>query len=175
MSRGLIQIYTGKGKGKTTAACGLALRAIAHQLKVGYIHFHKNPVKWDYGELKILKNLGVDIYGFAQKHPHFYKNASREEVRQQCLEGLRFIKTIYQKDKYDILILDEIIISLRDGFIKEEELLEIFKSKPEKLELILTGRGVSRRISQKADLVSKIINVKHPYSTGCLKRKGIEY
>ncbi|MBI5554852.1 MAG: cob(I)yrinic acid a,c-diamide adenosyltransferase [Elusimicrobia bacterium] len=175
MKRGLIQIYTGQGKGKTTAACGLAVRAIAHQLKVGYIHFHKNPVKWDYGELKILKKLGVDIYGFAHQHYRFYKNLSPEKIRQKCLEGLEFIKIIYQKNNYDILILDEIIISLRDGLIKEEELLEIFKSKPKKLELVLTGRGASRRIIQKADLVSKILNVKHPYNLGWPIRKGIEY
>ena len=173
--KGLIQVYTGDGKGKTTAAVGLACRARGHNLKVRYAYFHKDPQKWEYGEQEVLKKLGVDVFGFAKKHPHFYKGVSKEEIRKECLKGLEFVRKIYQEDKYDILILDEILISLRDGFLKEEELLKILKTKPGNLELILTGRGATQKIIEQADLVSQIKKVKHPYDLGVQGREGIEY
>ena len=175
MKRGLIQIYTGEGKGKTTAAVGLAVRARSHKLKVGYLYFHKDPKRWGYGEQRLLKTLGVDVSGFAEKHPHFYKNIKPEEVRQECLRGLDFIKKIYKKNKYDLLILDEINISLRDRFLKEKDVVEILKIKPKKLELVLTGRGATKKMIKLADLVSEVKKVKHPYDSGVSARKGIEY
>ncbi len=174
-AKGLIQVYTGDGKGKTTAAVGLACRARGQGLKVCYIYFHKDPEKWGYGELKILKKLGVTVKGFAEKHPHFYKKVTPKDVRKECLEGLKFVKKVYEKMEYDILILDEIIISLRDGFLKEKEILDVLNSKPEKLELILTGRDATKKIIKKADLVSEIKKIKHPYDSGMKGRKGIEY
>ncbi len=173
--KGLIQIYTGEGKGKTTAAVGLACRACGHNLRVCYISFHKQPKRCKYGEHRVLEKLGAKIYGFAQKHPHFHKGVDKENIRRQCLKGLEFIKAIYQKNEYDILILDEILIALRDGFLKEEEVLEILDSKPWCLELILTGRGASEKVIEKADLVSEIKKIKHPYNSGIQGRRGIEY
>ena len=173
LNRGFIQIYTGNGKGKTTAAVGLAIRASAHRLKVCYVYFHKNPER--YGEQRILKQLGIETFAFAKKHPHFYKNVTKNKIRQECLEALGFIDKVYQQNKYDILILDEILISIRDGFLKEKELLEILGSKPKDLELILTGRGATKKITKKADLVSQIKNIKHPYDLGIKGRRGIEY
>ncbi|MBU0700861.1 cob(I)yrinic acid a,c-diamide adenosyltransferase [bacterium] len=173
--KGLIQVYTGDGKGKTTAAVGLAIRARGHGLRVGYIHFHKEPERWGYSEHRILAELGVDIFGFAKKHPHFHKEVSPEEVRKECLYGLGFIRKLYNENKYDLLILDEINISMRDGFLKEEEVLEILEAKPEALELVLTGRGTPQKIIENADLVSEIKAIKHPYNMGIHGRKGIEY
>lgn len=173
--KGLIEIYTGDGKGKTTAAVGLAIRAIGHNLKVCYIYFHKDPEKWKYGEIKVLKKLGIDIFGFAKKHPHFYKNVSKMSMRKECLKGLEFIKKIYNENKYDILILDEINISIRDGFLDEKEVVEILNTKPTNLEIVLTGRGAPNKIIEKADLVSEIKEIKHPYKVGIKRRKGIEY
>lgn len=174
-AKGLIQIYTGDGKGKTTAAVGLACRARGQGLKVCYIYFHKDPEKWGCGELKVLEKLGVTVKGFAKKHPHFNKKVTPKDVRKEYLEGLKFIKKVYKENKYDILILDEINISLRDGFLKEEEALDILNFKPEKLELILTGRGATKKIIKKADLASEIKKIKHPYDSGMKGRKGIEY
>ncbi len=175
MKRGLIQIYTGDGKGKTTAAVGLAVRARGHNLRVCYIYFHKDPEKKAYGEFKLLEKFGVDVFGFARKHPHFSKDLAAEDVRRECLNGLEFIKKLYQEEKYDIVILDEIVISLRDGFLEEEEILEILEMKPEELELVLTGRGATEKIVEKADLVSEIKKIKHPYDSGMQGREGIEY
>lgn len=173
--KGLIQVYTGEGKGKTTAALGLACRARGRGLKVCYVCFHKEPKKWGYGEQRILKKLGIKVKGLAKKHPRFFSGISTREIRKDCLKGLECIKGIIQKNKYDMLILDEILISLRDGFLKEEEILGILASKPKDLELVLTGRGASQKIIEKADLVSEIKKIKHPYDTGIKGRKGIEF
>jgi len=175
MEKGLIQVYTGDGKGKTTAAIGLAVRAKGQGLNVGYIYFHKEPETWNYGEIGVLEKLGVGIFGFAKKHPHFYKDVTSEEMRKECLAGIEFIKKLYSENNYDILILDEINISVRDGFLKEEEVLAIMEKKPEGLELVLTGRGATEKIIEKADLVSRIEEIKHPYNSGIERRRGIEY
>jgi cob(I)alamin adenosyltransferase len=96
-------------------------------------------------------------------------------MRLKCLKGINFIKKLYTQNKYDLLILDEINIGLRDKFLKEKEVLEILKTKPNKLELVLTGRGATKAIIKKADLVSEIKKIKHPYDSGIQARKGIEY
>ena len=174
MEKGLIEVYIGDGKGKTTAVIGLICRAIGHNLNVCYIYFHKNPEKWGYGEFKVLKKIGVNTFGFAKEHPHFNK-VEKEKLREECLKGIEFIKKIYKEKKYDIVICDEILISLRDGFLKEEEILEIMEEKPENIELILTGRYATEKIIKKADLVSEIKKIKHPYDKGIKSRKGIEF
>ena len=173
--KGLVHIYTGNGKGKTTAALGLALRARGHNLKVAYVYFHKDSKRWDCGEHKILKKIGVDVFGFAGKHPRFDKKLDLDKVRKECLEGLKFIESIYKKNKYDMLILDEINISLRDGFLRKEELLNIMKRKPRNMELILTGRSAIKEVIKNADLVIRIEKIKHPYDSGIRRRIGIEY
>jgi cob(I)alamin adenosyltransferase len=173
--KGLIQVYTGNGKGKSTAAIGQAARAAGHGLKVGFISFFKDPDAFGYGEYKSLEKLGVKTFLFARKHPHFYKELSPDDVCQQCCQGLEFIKGLFQDQSWDMLVLDEINIAMRDGFLKEDDVLSLLQMKPEKLELVLTGRGVGQRIIEKADLVSEIREVKHPYSRGIKSRKGIEY
>jgi cob(I)alamin adenosyltransferase len=174
MEKGLIEVYTGDGKGKTTAVIGLACRATGHNLKVCYIYFHKNPERWGYGEFKILEKIGVDIFGFAKEHPHFDK-VEKEKLREECLKGIEFIKKIYKEKKYDVIICDEILISLRDGFLNEEEIIKIMEEKPENIELVLTGRYITKKIIEKADLVSEIKKIKHPYDKGIKSRKGIEF
>jgi cob(I)alamin adenosyltransferase len=174
MEKGLIEVYTGDGKGKTTAVIGLACRAIGHNLKVCYIYFHKNPERWGYGEFKILEKIGIDVFGFAKEHPYFDK-VEKEKLREECLKGIEFIKKIYKEKKYDVIICDEILISLRDSFLKEEEIIKIMEEKPENVELVLTGRIATEKIIEKADLVSEIKKIKHPYDKGIKSREGIEY
>lgn len=175
MKQGLIQIYTGEGKGKTTAAVGLALRARGHNLKVGYIFFFKDPKKFGYAEIRLLKKMGVKVFGFSHRHPHFYKNLDPNNVRRECLKGMDFIKKICRDGSYDVLILDEILISLRDGFLKEKEIFEIMNLKPHGMELIMTGRSATNKIIKEADLVSIINKKKHYFDAGVKKRKGIEF
>jgi len=173
--KGLIQIYTGTGKGKSTAAIGQAVRAAGHGFKVGFVSFFKDPEAFGYGEYRSLERLGIKTFLFARKHPHFYKELNPDDVCKECSKGLEFIKELFRDPSWDMLVLDEINIALRDGFLKEEDVLSLLDAKPDKLELVLTGRGVTEKIIQKADLVSEVKEVKHPYSRGIKSRKGIEY
>jgi len=173
--KGLIQVYTGPGKGKTTAAIGQAVRAAGHGFKIGLVSFFKDPEAFGYGENRSLEKLGIKTFLFAKKHPHFYKEVDSDDVCQECSRGLEFIKELYQDSSWDMLVLDEINIAVRDGFLKEEEVLALLETKPEKLELILTGRGVTAKTIEKADLVSEVKEVKHPFSRGITSREGIEY
>ncbi len=173
--KGLIQIYTGTGKGKSTAAIGQAVRAAGHGFKVGFLSFFKDPEAFGYGEYKSLEKLGIKTFLFARKHPHFYKELNPDDVCRECSEGLEFVKELIRDPSWDMLVLDEINIALRDGFLKEEDVLSLLNAKPDKLELVLTGRGVTKKIIEKADLVSEVREVKHPYSRGMKSRKGIEY
>jgi len=173
MIKGLIQIYSGEGKGKTTAAIGQAIRAVGHDLKVGVVFFHKRIN--NKGEYKILKQLGVDIFEAAPVHPCFDKGASTDEIRRLCLNGLQMVDKLFKDNKYDVLVIDELNICLKDGFLKESEIIDLLKTKPQELELILTGRGVSRNLIKQVDLVSIIQPKKHPYNKGIKARKGVEY
>lgn len=173
--KGLIQVYTGAGKGKSTAAIGQAARAAGHGFKVGFVSFFKDPDAFGYGEYRSLEKLGVKTFLFARKHPHFYKELNTDDVCQECARGVEFIKGLFQDPSWDMLVLDEINIAVRDGFLKEEDVLSLMEAKPEKLELVLTGRGVTDKIIEKADLVSEVKEVKHPYSQGVKSRKGVEY
>jgi len=175
---GLVQIYTGEGKGKTTAAVGLATRAVAHGLKVCYVSFHKDFKRYAYGETKSLEKLGIKVCSFAKYHPHCSrakKETKTKNLPRQCLEGLNHIRGLFKKEKLDMIILDEIIICVRDGFLKEKDVLELIEEKPKNLELVLTGRGATKNLIKRADLVSYIKAVKHPFEKGVSRRKGIEY
>jgi cob(I)alamin adenosyltransferase len=173
--KGLIQVYTGDGKGKSTAAIGQAVRAAGHNFKVGFISFFKDPALFGYGEYESLQKLGIKTFHFAKKHPHFYKEISLGEVREECLKGTKVIKELFKDKSWDMLVLDEINIAVHDGFLKEEEVLSLLEAKPENLELILTGRGAAEKIVERADLVSEVKKVKHPYDQGIQTREGIEY
>ena len=172
---GLIQIYTGTGKGKTTAALGLALRARSHGLKVGYISFHKNPERWGYQEQDVLEKIGVDVKRFAKQHPLCDDSVTHDDLRAACLEGLAHVRTVFADNLYDVLILDEINISVRDGYVTEDEVVALVDAKPESVELVLTGRGATEAMIERADLVSDICAVKHPYDKGIEARKGIDF
>jgi cob(I)alamin adenosyltransferase len=175
MKKGLIQVYTGPGKGKSTAAIGQAVRAAGHGLKVGFLSFFKDPEAFGYGEYKSLEKLGIRTFLFAKRHPHFYRELDPNDVSRECSRGLGFIKELFRDPSWDMVILDEINIAVRDGFLREEDVLSLMGAKPEKLELVLTGRGVTEKIVEKADLVSEVKEVKHPYSQGVRSREGIEY
>jgi len=175
MKNGLIYVFTGGGKGKTTAAVGLAVRANAHKIKVSWVSFHKS---YACGELRNLKKLGVKVRCFARYHPRCKKEKRKNkqvDLRKECLKGMRYIKKIFKNNDCRLLVLDEINICLRDGYLKENEVLELISLKPADLELVLTGRGATKKLLQQADLISDIREVKHPFRKGIKARKGIEY
>jgi len=173
--KGLMQVYTGDGKGKSTAAIGQAVRAAGHGFKVGVVCFFKDPERFGDGEFELLERLGIRVFFFARKHPHFHKGLSHDEIKEECLKGVEFIQGLFADGTWDMLVLDELNVGLRDRFLSESEVVELLQGKPEELELVLTGRGVPERIREMADLVSEVKKVKHPYDRGVPAREGIEY
>lgn len=174
-TKGLIHVYTGDGKGKTTSAIGLAARALGGGMKVCYVSFHKRPELYGYTEMDSLKKLGATVLNFAKGHPHLDQKIDSEELSNEVKSGLNHISNLISKEKYDLLILDEIIISVRDKYLNEEELISFIKEKPEGLELVITGRSATDNMIEMADYVSFIKKIKHPYDNGVTSRKGIEY
>ena len=168
---GLIQIYTGKGKGKTTAALGLAVRAVGHNFKVAIIHFMKI---WDYGEVKSLRKLGIDLFRYGTTELIDPKNPSPIDY-EEANKALLKAEKVIEKSDYDILILDEINVAIDFNLIPLKRVIDLIDKKPNKLELVLTGRNCPQELIERADLVSFINEIKHPYQKGIEARKGIEF
>jgi len=170
----MIQVYTGNGKGKTTAAMGSALRALGHGMNVCIIQFFK--VKNYYGEQRIFKKFkNLKFYSFAKKHPHFYKNIKTNDIKNECRKAILRISGIIKEKKCDLLILDELNIAIRDKYIDIEKIVRLLKNKPKKMEVIITGRAAHKKIFKLADLITNMQPVKHPYYNGIKSRKGIDY
>jgi len=169
---GLIHIYTGNGKGKTTASLGLALRALGRGYKVYIIQFMKNG---NFGELisgKHLKNLTISQYG---SRSFINKNYLEKKDIENTKKGLIKAKEIMRKNKHKLLILDEINCALAWKLIKLKDILSIIRNKPKQLELVLTGRYAHPKIKKLADYLTEMKEIKHPYKKGIIARKGIEY
>lgn len=176
LERGLVQVYTGNGKGKTTASIGLGIRAYGNGLKVIMIQFLKSGVT---GELNVLNNLGENfkVYRF-EKEKDFTWNLTeeqKEELKLEIQEGFSFAKKVVKENLCDMLILDEVMASVNGGYIKEEEVVELIESKNDNMELVLTGRNVPNAIAEKSDLITEMKDVKHYFNKGIPARKGIEF
>jgi cob(I)alamin adenosyltransferase len=172
-THGLVQIYTGNGKGKTTAALGLAIRALGHGAKVHMVFFMKG--EFPYGEREILSNLpGLSFQVFGHEHL-IDPNNVKEDEREQAREALKAARSALQSGKYDLLILDEVNVASAWKLIDVKDVLALISDKPPSVEVILTGRYADQRIIDKADLVTNMDEIKHPYRKGLEARKGIEY
>lgn len=175
---GLIHIYTGNGKGKTTAAIGLAARALGSGLSVYYCSFHKDPEKYGYTEMESLRKLGAHVNNFAKHHPHMEEDVSEAtiaKITEEVSEAIKTINTLINTVQFDLLILDEILISVRDNYLEENTLIEFVKNKPKATELVMTGRGATRRAMTHAHYITNMEVIKHPYYDDMPSRKGIEY
>lgn len=168
---GYIQIYTGDGKGKTTAALGLALRASGHGLKTYIGQFMKGQ---HYGELTALQAfplIEIEQYGDVGC---FRKHEVTPQHIAMAHEGLKRAARAILSDQYDVVILDEINVAIWFELITTEEVLELIKRRPDHLELILTGRRAPQALLDQADLVTEMREIKHYYTQGVEARKGIE-
>ena len=172
-SRGLVQVYTGSGKGKTTAALGLVMRSLGHGARVSIVFFMKGD--YPYGELSTLSKLpNVDFQLFG--HEHFVDPRDvKEEERDQARQALQSARAALGSGKYDIVILDEINVASAWKLIDVGDVVKLIDSKPSNVELVLTGRYADERIMERADLVTRMEEVKHPYQQKIAARKGIEY
>jgi len=175
LTKGLIQVYTGEGKGKTTAAFGLALRAAGSGLKVGIFQFLKAK-DLPGGELALAKKFKkVKIFKNNQTHPMFDEDTSLEALKTNAKILFAAAEKAGKSGKYDMVILDEINNCVFGGLISEAQVLRLLKNKAETTELVLTGRNLSQKILKAADLVTEMKMIKHPYEKGVAARKGIEY
>jgi cob(I)alamin adenosyltransferase len=168
---GYVHVYTGDGKGKTTAALGLAMRAAGAGLRVFIAQFAKGTYS---SELRSFARLSDQItfrqYGSASL---VRKRPGRGDVAMAC-DALRDVRTAVQSGEYSLVILDEANIATMFGMISVEALLEIIDTRPDSVELVLTGRGADRRIVERADLVTEMREIRHYYHRGIMARTGIE-
>lgn len=174
---GQVIINTGAGKGKTTAALGLALRAAGHGFKVLILQFIKDA--WKTGESKIIKRLEPEIK-MEQLGRGFIKFVEgkmqiTEKDRENAKVSLQYAKERINSGEYDMIILDEINNIISYGLIGKEEVIDIVKNRPSELDLVLTGRGAPEELIEAADTVSEIKEIKHAYSKGIKAKKGIEF
>ena len=173
LPKGMVQIYTGDGKGKTTAALGLALRASGHGMKVYMIQFMKGDI--NYGELlaaKDLPNLNIVQFG---KPTFVNKDDPAKEDIELAQLGLDHAKVIIEEGEYDIVILDELNVAIDFKLVSVEDVIKLLESKPKHLEIIITGRNAKKEIIDRADLVTNMRKIKHYYDQGVSARKGFEH
>ncbi|MDR3111805.1 MAG: cob(I)yrinic acid a,c-diamide adenosyltransferase [Elusimicrobiota bacterium] len=171
----MLIINTGNAKGKTTAAIGQIIRSLGHKNRVCLIQLFKGENF--YGEQKILAKLeNFDFFSYAKEHPFCIKGITVEEVSKQCREAVEKVKELANSDKkYDLIVLDEFNIALRDKFIDENEFTEIIKNLAQKFDIVITGRNVPDNLIEIADLVTEMKEIKHPYRNGVKARAGIEF
>nr|AIF16226.1 cob(I)alamin adenosyltransferase (cobO, btuR) [uncultured marine thaumarchaeote KM3_73_B11] len=174
--KGLVIVYTGNGKGKTTAALGMALRAIGYDHKVCMLQFIKGS--WHYGEMDSSKKLepnfeliavGKGFVGILDD------NSTREEHEKYAAEALRICREKIFSEKYNVVILDEVNYAINLGLIDVKEIIKIIKEKPSSLDLVLTGRDAKEEIIELADLVTEMKEIKHPFKSGIKAKKGIDF
>lgn len=172
--KGYIQVYTGNGKGKTTAAIGLALRAAGHNMKTYIAQFMK---KGEYGELIAIKKYlskVIVVEQFGLPDFHYSEEKVTAEERQASQKGIEAAKKAMFSGNYDIVILDEVNILLYFKIVKINPILEIIEQKPDPIELILTGRMAPKEILDRADLITDMKEIKHYFQKNVQARAGIE-
>ncbi len=174
--KGFVIVYTGGGKGKTSAALGLVLRAVGYNHKVCMVQFVKGS--WHYGELDSAKRLAPEFElvtagkGFVgildDKSP-------REEHIKAANDTLAISKEKIMSNKYDVVILDEINYALQLDLLKLDDVIDVIKSKPSELDLVLTGNHAAKEVIELADLVTEMKEIKHPFKSGIKAKKGIDF
>lgn len=176
MEKGLVQVYYGPGKGKTTAAIGLGIRALGNNYKVIMVQFLKNTST---SECKMLQNLEPQfkVFNFEKERGFTWELTDEEklEITSETKNALKFASKVMDTGECDVLILDEILNTLGLGLIDEALLCEFIDNKPEEVELVLTGRTLTEEIAKRADYISHIDAIKHPMEKGIPARVGIEY
>ena len=173
--KGLLIVYTGPGKGKTTSALGTALRAVGQGLRVLMVQFIKGS--WHYGELDAAKMLGDDKIEIRPMGRGFVKLGGEidpEDIRL-CEEAWEFARQQMFSEKYDVVILDEINYVISYKMLDVERVVEALAKRPERVHVICTGRNAHPKLVELADLVTEMREVKHPYTKGILAQRGIDY
>lgn len=175
--RGLTIVYTGNGKGKTTAAVGLAVRAAGNRMRVFFLQFIKG--QWKSGEREVLRTIpGVEL---AVTGRGFTIDRLRDpripmgEHEEAAASGWAYARQLIESNQYDVIVLDEILGAIKADLVSLEEVLDAVRSKPPALHLVLTGRGAPSELIELADMVSDIQPIKHPFEQGIKAQRGIEF
>ena len=173
LDQGCVQVYTGNGKGKTTASLGLALRAVGRELMVCIVQFMKGG--GPYGEHLVAERLAPYLTIVTTGRKGWVRqDGPASEDRQLAEEGLALAREVLTSGKYDLVILDEINGAVAYGLLDVEPVLELIRLKPARVELVLTGRSAHEKIIEAADLVTEMREIKHYYKAGVPARVGIE-
>ena len=173
---GLTIVYTGKGKGKTTAALGISLRATGYKKKICMIQFIKGS--WHYGEMESSKRLEpeFEMVAIGKGFVGIIDDKSPKEDHQEIAkEAIRISNEKIQSGKYDIVILDEINYAVNLNLISLDDVLDLIKSKPENVDLVLTGNYAKEEVIEAADLVTEMKEIKHPFQKGIKAKEGIDF
>ena len=170
---GLVQVFTGDGKGKTTAALGTILRAAGHGLNIFIVFFIKGDYAYgEYNTLSMIPNVKLASFGLRQ----FFTSADiNPEEKKQAEAALAAAREAINSGRYDLVVLDEVNVAVDFHLIAADDVIRLIKNKPSHVELILTGRHADTRLIDIADLVTEMVKVKHPFDKGVQARKGIEY
>lgn len=172
MKRGYTHVYTGSGKGKTTAALGLGIRAAGAGMKVHMVQFMKGRRYSEINTIENINNFTITQHG----RDEFVSKKSPAQIDIDLAQnGLRYSYEIISNGTYDVVILDEINVAVDYKLIPLDSIINIINNKPEALELILTGRYADPEIIRNADLVTEMLEIKHPYQQGVVARKGIDF
>ncbi len=173
MQKGLLIIYTGNGKGKTTAALGLVLRARGHGMRVCVVQFIKG--KWQYGEIEGLSLLGelVELHIFGKGFTWLSKDMEKD--KEAARYAFDFAKEAVCSGKYDMVVMDEFTYLINYKIIDEKDAVEFLVNRPKDVHVVITGRGASNALIEIADLVTQMQDIKHPYTIGIKAQKGIEF
>jgi len=171
--KGLVQIFTGDGKGKTSAALGIVLRALGHGLRVYFVFFMKGD--YPYGERNILSQLpNVTMASFGSDKFINPADIKPEEI-EQARQALAAAREAMLSGNYDLVVLDEVNLAAAWKLVELNKVIQLVKDKPQNVELILTGRQTDTELIKLADLVTEMVKIKHPYDEGVRARKGIDY
>jgi len=170
--KGLIHTYTGSGKGKTTAALGLGIRAAGAGFKVYMIQFMKGRRYSELDSIENIQNFSIVQYG----RDEFVSKENPKQIDIDLAQkGFLHAQEIIKKGKFDMVILDEINVAVDFNLIDLKDLLNLINNKPEKLELVLTGRYSHPEVIKIADIVTEMLEIKHPYQKGIMARKGVDF
>lgn len=173
---GLVIVYTGKGKGKTTAALGMALRAIGHNYKICMIQFIKGS--WHYGEMSSSKKLEPDfeLTAVGKGFVGILDDKTPKEIHQKIAkEAIQIAKEKILSKKYNVVILDEVNYAVNLGLVDLIDVLDLIKNKPQSVTLVLTGNHAKQEIIDIADLVTEMREIKHPFQRGIRAKKGVDF
>ncbi len=171
--KGLILIFTGNGKGKTTAALGMSVRAAGHGMKTCFIQFIKGS--WKYGEMEALARFHEEIDFHVTGKGFTWKSEDLDEDTAAARKAWEKAKEVINSGEYHTIVLDEFTYLLRYGMIDIEEVVEVLRGKPTDLHICITGRDAVEELVEVADLVTEMQPIKHPYQQGIKAQKGIEF